>query len=100
MENLFYVIYLLGVLFSSLLIQKVGKIKIDFRRALVAILPVLAVFVLWDIIATERGHWSFGLDRMLGIVIINQPVEELAFFIVIPLFYLVVWETVNKFKRW
>jgi hypothetical protein len=40
------------------------------------------------------------MDKMLGPVIINQPLEELAFFIVIPLFHIIVWEAIKKFRRW
>ncbi len=99
MENFFYLIYLIVVLFSTLLISYVGKINIDYKLALKAILPVLIIFVAWDIAATELGHWSFGLDKMLGIVIVNQPVEELMFFVVIPLFYIIVWEAVKKYAK-
>ena len=99
MDQFYYLIYLCVVLFSSILIKTVGKIDIDFKKAIIAILPVLIIFVIWDILATERGHWSFGFDKMLGIVIINQPLEEIAFFIVIPLFYLVVWESIKKYKK-
>jgi lycopene cyclase domain-containing protein len=96
MENLTYLIYLMVVLLSTILISFVGRIKIDYMLALKAIAPVLLIFVVWDIAATELGHWSFGYERMLGIVIINQPIEELLFFIVIPLFYIIVWEAVKK----
>ena len=96
-ENLYYLIYMLVVLASALLIAAVGKIKIDYRKALLAIAPVFAVFVAWDIFATWRGHWEFGLDKMLGILIINQPIEEIAFFIIIPLFHIVVWEAIKKY---
>jgi lycopene cyclase domain-containing protein len=100
MENLYYLIYLIVVFLSALLIKQVGGIKLSFRRALMAILPVLLIFVAWDVLATELGHWSFGLDKMLGIVVLNQPLEELAFFLVIPLFYIVVWEAIRKFRTW
>jgi len=98
MESYYYLIYLAVVLLSSSLIMAVGRVRIGFRNALMAILPVLMIFVAWDIFATWRGHWEFGLDKMLGIVVLNQPVEELLFFIVVPLFYLVVWEMVKRHR--
>ena len=100
LESLYYLIYLLVVFLSTLLIKAVGRIGIDFRKALYAIAPVLAIFVAWDILATELGHWEFGLDKMLGIVIVNQPIEELAFFLVIPLFHIVVWEAIKRYRSW
>ncbi len=99
LDEFFYLIYLILVLLSTALISYVGKIRLDYKLALRAIFPVLIIFVIWDIAATELGHWSFGLDKMLGIVIVNQPVEELAFFIVIPFFYIIVWEAVKKYVK-
>ena len=99
-ENFYYTIYLLVVLFSALLIAAVGRITINYRQALLAILPVFLFFVAWDIFAVWRGHWAFGLDKMLGPVIINQPLDELAFFVVVPLFHIIVWEAIKKFRRW
>jgi lycopene cyclase domain-containing protein len=99
-ENFFYIIYLVVVLLSALLIAAVAKIKINWKLFILAIVPVFIIFVAWDIFAVWRGHWSFGMDKMLGPVIINQPLEELAFFIVIPLFHIIVWEAIKKFRRW
>ncbi|MCX8174775.1 MAG: lycopene cyclase domain-containing protein [Candidatus Micrarchaeota archaeon] len=92
----YYSAYLLAVLLSSIFIARVASVKIDARRFFLSLLPVFAVFVLWDVAAVELGHWRFGLEHMAGAVIYNQPLEELAFFVVIPLFYVVVWETAKK----
>ena len=100
MEGFLYSTYMLIVLASALLIAYVGKIRIDYRKALIAILPVFIVFVLWDVYAAWRGHWEFGLDKMLGIILLNQPIEELAFFLIIPLFHIVVWEAIKKYVGW
>ncbi len=97
MENFYYIIYLLVVLFSAFLIKAVGRIEINYSKALGAIVPVFVIFLLWDIAATELGHWEFGLDKMLGLVVVNQPIEEIAFFLVIPFFHIVVWEALKKF---
>jgi lycopene cyclase domain-containing protein len=54
------------------------------------------VFVVWDILAVSRGHWSFGLEHTLNWMIVNQPIEEIMFFFVIPFFGLVVYRFVSK----
>jgi len=92
----YYIGYLAVVLASALLIANFAKVKINAGRFLKALLPVFVVFVLWDVVAVALGHWQFGLQHMLGVVIYNQPIEEIAFFAVVPLFYVVVWETVKK----
>ncbi len=48
-------------------------------------LPVL-VFVVWDTIAIHRGHWRFNPRYVTGWTIPGGvPVEEVAFFVVIPI---------------
>ncbi len=47
-------------------------------------LPV-AVFVVWDTVAIHRGHWRFNPRYVTGWTIPGGvPVEEVAFFVVIP----------------
>ncbi len=47
-------------------------------------LTVSVVFIIWDIIVTRRGDWSFNPEYTLGIGLLGLPVEELLFFIVVP----------------
>lgn len=63
------------------------------RRLLRAMwLPVL-LFVAWDVIAIARGHWSFNERYVTGWQIPGDvPIEEITFFIVIPLCALLTFE--------
>jgi lycopene cyclase domain-containing protein len=63
------------------------------RRLLRAMwLPVL-VYAVWDLVAIARGHWDFDERYVTGWVLPGDlPVEELAFFIVIPLCALLTFE--------
>ncbi len=67
------------------------------RRLAKAVLPVAAVFVAWDLWATGRGTWGFGERYTIGV---NLPggmaVEELAFFVVIPVCGRLTLETVRR----
>ncbi len=55
-------------------------------------LPVL-LFLAWDIVAIARGHWDFVDRYVTGWEIPGGvPVEELAFFVVIPLCALLTFE--------
>jgi lycopene cyclase domain-containing protein len=92
-----YAAYLGLVLASSLLIAKVANLKISIGRFARALAPVFIIFVLWDIAAVYLGHWQFGISHMTGIVLLNQPLEELLFFIVVPFFYVVAWECSKKY---
>ena len=67
------------------------------RRTLAAMVPVVVVFAIWDVIAIARDHWSFdpryttGWNLPLGL-----PVEEVAFFVVIPLCGLLTFEASRR----
>jgi lycopene cyclase domain-containing protein len=55
-------------------------------RTLRAVVPVALVFVIWDAVAIAAGVWTYNPRYITGITIgFSIPLEELLFFIVIPL---------------
>jgi lycopene beta-cyclase len=70
------------------------------RRLVVVLLIVVALFLLWDAIAIARDHWQYSERFTTGWLLpFDIPVEELAFFIVIPLCSLLTYEAVNALLR-
>jgi lycopene cyclase domain-containing protein len=66
------------------------------RRAAFAILPVAAVFVVWDAVAIAADIWTYNPRYVSGIELpADIPVEELLFFIVIPLCGLFTYNAVD-----
>ena len=70
-----------------------------FQLALKAITLSAIPYILWDIIATERGHWSFNPNYVSGYEIVNLPVEEILFFFVIPFCCLFTWNAFHKLEQ-
>jgi lycopene cyclase domain-containing protein len=67
------------------------------RRLAAAMGIPLVLFVVWDLIAIEREHWSYNPRYVTGWELpFNLPVEELAFFIVIPICSLLTLEAVRR----
>ena len=65
-------------------------------RALRAIAIPAALFVVWDAIAIARGTWWFSRRYTTGWTVpAGVPVEELAFFVVVPLCALLTYESVR-----
>jgi lycopene cyclase domain-containing protein len=71
--------------------------KVGYHRKLLAvlfsILVVGTVFVAWDILATERGHWAFNPAYTLGIRFMGLPLEEIMFFLTVPFSCLFIYES-------
>lgn len=67
-----------------------------WRRLLVALLPVVVVFYVWDAVAIARGHWEYSPNHTTGWLLPGAvPVEELVFFVVIPVCGLLTFEAVG-----
>ena len=65
-------------------------------RLLRTVLPVAALFTLWDLVAIDRGHWWFNPAYTSGILLPGGlPLEELVFFVVIPTCGLLGYEAVG-----
>jgi len=69
------------------------------RRLIRTMLPTFAAFVAWDVIAIRLGHWTFSPTYTTGWKVGNIPVEELTFFVVIPLCALLSFEAVRTVQR-
>lgn len=66
------------------------------RRAAFAVLPVAAVFVVWDAVAIAAHIWTYNPRYITGIRLpAGIPIEELLFFIVIPLCGLFTYNAVD-----
>ncbi len=70
------------------------------RRLLRALwIPVL-LFVAWDLFAIAREHWDYNPAYVTGWELPgNLPIEELVFFIVIPVCSLLTFEAVGRVLR-
>lgn len=58
-----------------------------------------APFVVWDVLATHAGQWHFDRGQVLGVRMAGLPVEEWAFFIVIPFAAIASYEAVGALLR-
>ena len=56
-------------------------------------------FLLWDLWATHVGHWWFDEDQTLPWRLAGLPLEEVAFFVVIPVVSVLTLEGVRAARR-
>ena len=71
----------------------------QLRRLLLTALLAGTPFLLWDLWATGVGHWSFDAEQTLPWRVADLPLEEVAFFIVIPVVAVLTFEAVGVARR-
>jgi len=70
----------------------------NLRFILPSIFIVGALFIVWDVFFTEWEIWGFNEKYLLGIDLINLPIEEWLFFFCIPYACVFIYESVRYFK--
>lgn len=81
-------------------ILHVGVLR-QYRRLAKTLVPVAVIFVGWDIAAIAAGHWRYDPAQVIGVTLPGRlPVEELLFFLVVPLCAVLGFEAVRKVTGW
>jgi lycopene cyclase domain-containing protein len=70
-------------------------------RLILTLVPVVFIFTLWDIYAISRQHWTFDSQYVTGVIALaNVPIEEVCFFIAIPICSILTLEAVRSMRSW
>lgn len=78
------------------LVYRAGVWARPVRLLRVLALPV-AVFAVWDVLAIRAGVWDFNPRYVTGWELpFGLPVEELVFFVVIPVCAILAYEAVRR----
>ncbi|GLI01376.1 lycopene cyclase domain-containing protein [Phytohabitans aurantiacus] len=102
MRHLTYLAVLAGCLGAALWLEPVLRVGVlrQWRRLLLTLLPVVAIFVAWDLAAIAAGHWTFDPEQTTGVVLPGGlPIDELLFFVVVPVCAVLGFEAVRKVLR-
>jgi len=102
MRHLAYVMVLAGCLAGALWLEPFLRVNVlrRGRRLALTVLPVAAVFVLWDLAAITAGHWTFDPAQITGIHLGGGlPLDEVLFFVVVPVCAVLGFEAVRAVLR-
>jgi lycopene cyclase domain-containing protein len=97
-----YLAVLLGCLAGALWLEPALRVNVlrRWRRLLLTLVPVMAIFAGWDIAAIAAGHWSFDPRQTTGVLLPGGlPLDELLFFLVVPLCAILGFEAVRAVTR-
>jgi lycopene cyclase domain-containing protein len=96
-----YLIVLAAILVFPLILSVVMPLRM-YRHPgalLRAIAIVSAVYWVWDVLVTSRGHWSFNPSYVLEYRLLGLPLEEWLFFVVITFVSVFTYEAVRLVIR-
>jgi len=91
-----YLAVLLGCVVVTLPLERRARVYRRPLRLAATLLPVVAVFAAWDVLAAARGHWWFSARFTVGARVLGLPVEEWLFFLVVPTCALLTYETMRR----
>jgi lycopene cyclase domain-containing protein len=98
-----YVAVLVFCLIGTAPLEIVLRARVYRRplRLVLSLLPVVVVFVAWDLYAIARGHWTYDRAQTTTAVLPGRlPLDELLFFLVIPICAILTLEAVRAVKGW
>lgn len=99
MSHALYLLVLGGCLLATLPLELLLGTAVYARRRRLALtlLPVLVVFVAWDIAAIAAHQWHYARRWTTGVVLPGRlPLEELLFFVVVPVCAILTLEAVRR----
>jgi lycopene beta-cyclase len=73
-----------------------ARVYARWRRLVLTLLPVLVVFLSWDVLSIRAGFWSYR--HLTGLRIGDLPIEEIVFFLVIPTCAILTLEAVRRLR--
>jgi lycopene cyclase domain-containing protein len=103
MGSLTYLALLAGCLVVTAPLELVLRVRVyaRWRRLLLALVPELVVFLAWEGYAIARRQWTFDPSQVLAFRLPGGlPVEELLFFLVVPVCAILALEAVRTVTGW
>ena len=77
--------------------------RVQFFKSWKFIFPGLFItgllFLLWDYVFTIYGVWSFNPDYIIGVYMLNLPLEEILFFVTVPFACIFIYECLNYYVK-
>ena len=97
-----YIAVLVFIFLGTVWLEIILKARVyqKLKRLILTIIPVVILMVIWDYYAIINNHWFFDPEKTTGITLIGfLPIEELLFFIIVPIAALLSFEAVRSIKK-
>lgn len=103
MRHLVYLAVLVACLVSAAWLEPVLGVRVfrRWRRLLITVAAVAIAFGAWDVAAIAAGHWRYDRSQMLPLILPGRlPLDELLFFLVVPVCAILGFEAVRTVLGW
>lgn len=103
MQHLTYLAVLIGCLIVTAPLELILRVRVyrRWRRWALAVLPVAVVFTGWDLYAVHQRQWWYDGEQLIGWWLPGHlPLEEVAFFLVVPTCAILALEAVRAVTGW
>ncbi len=93
-----YAAVLAGCLLGTAPLELLLRVRVyrRWRRLSLALVPGAVVGVVWDVWAAHAGQWRFNPRFVLSPRLAGLPVEEVCFFVVVPICAVLTLEAVRR----
>lgn len=92
--NIFSISYPLFKTWDERVLMRQNQKEIWFSIVIVAF-----VFIVWDSVFTSFGFWGFNQNYLVGLSIVNLPIEEVLFFFCIPYACVFIYEVIRYYDK-
>jgi lycopene cyclase domain-containing protein len=103
MRHWTYLVVLLACLGATIPLELLFHVRVLRRpRALIAaLLPELVLFLGWDLYAVHGRQWTYDPRRIIDVALPGGlPLEEVLFFVVIPVCAILTFEAVKRCRAY
>ena len=103
MENLHYAYVLIFIGLCAIGVNFGFKLQFSKKIKLFLLTDslILVIYLIWDFWAVSKGSWFFDSKQILGIMLLGKlPIEEVLFFIIVPLMTVLTFLALTKLTGW
>jgi lycopene cyclase domain-containing protein len=100
LSHLVYLALLAACLLGTMPLETLLHVGVyaQWRRLVATVLPVAVVFGVWDGLSAAGDLWNYDEHYLVGAEAGGLPIEEMLFFVVIPVCAVLTYEAVRVRK--